>query len=186
MAFSATALLTAVTAALIHALRSSRRLRKLKDDNETLLALENVPRDAIDNLIRFIRELASDLITESDDPEHVVVQASRTRIRDGREIPGFLSYILPLADYRFYGIISFLKKEYPELTADELSVCALTCLGFSSEVSRYLMQMSNPASFYNMRSRIRRKLRNADCETTLDRQLESIVEELKKNFCISK
>lgn len=186
MACSATTLLIVVSAASIHILESRRHLKKLKDDNDTLLALEDVPRNAVDNLIHFIRELVSDLITGSADPEHAVIQVCRTRIHDGREIPGFLSYIQPLADYRCYGIISFLKKEYPALTFDELSVCALTCLGFPSDVSRYLMQMSNPASFYNMRSRIRRKLRRSDSETTLDRQLESIIEELKKNFCISK
>lgn len=66
-----------------------------------------------------------------------------------------LQYIV---NQKYYGIIDYLKSAYPELNKHDLDLCALMCFGFSQAGICYLYDYSDLGSFYNKRSRLRRKL----------------------------
>lgn len=59
---------------------------------------------------------------------------------------------------KYFGIIDHLMSLYPELTKHDLDLCALMCFGFSHTGICYLYDYSDIGSFYNKRSRLRRKL----------------------------
>lgn len=66
-----------------------------------------------------------------------------------------LQYIV---NQKYFGIIDHLKARYPELNKHDLDLCALMCFGFSHAGICYLYDYSDLGSFYNKRSRLRRKL----------------------------
>ena len=66
-----------------------------------------------------------------------------------------LQYIV---NQKYCGIIDYLKAQYPELNKHDLDLCALMCFGFSHAGICYLYDYSDLGSFYNKRSRLRRKL----------------------------
>lgn len=67
-----------------------------------------------------------------------------------------LQYIV---NRKYFGIIDHLKARYPDLNKHDLDLCALMCFGFSHTGICYLYDYSDLGSFYNKRSRLRRKLR---------------------------
>lgn len=173
--------------AVLYLIYQSVILRKKSDSRGAdYVSIQEIPRQAIYSLTQFSVSLIEDLLEMPPERAFETGRQRQSLICEGRDIPEFLTNAVTLADYQCYGIITHLRNNYPELTADELSVCAMICLGISSETSRTILKMSNPASFYNMRSRIRRKIDCTDDGTTLDKQLESIAGELKKNFFLSK
>ncbi len=66
-----------------------------------------------------------------------------------------LQYIV---NQKYFGIIDHLKAQYPDLNKHDLDLCALMCFGFSHAGICYLYDYSDLGSFYNKRSRLRRKL----------------------------
>lgn len=66
-----------------------------------------------------------------------------------------LQYIV---NQKYFGIIDHLKARYPDLNKHDLDLCALMCFGFSHAGICYLYDYSAQGSFYNKRSRLRRKL----------------------------
>lgn len=182
----ATGILCTTSITLFILLKNIRRRQSPEPESAFQEPVNEMQHHAIENINRFILKTIGDLAADDLNTANIL-EIPGKRIRyEGMDVPEFLSDIQTAADFSCCGIITHLRSSYPELTFDELSVCALTCLGFPSGISRQLMQMSNPASFYNMRSRIRHKIKCTDSDTTLDRQLKSIVEELKKNSFISK
>ncbi len=67
-----------------------------------------------------------------------------------------LQYVV---NQKYFGIIDHLKSQYPDLNKHDLDLCALMCFGFSHAGICYLYDYSDIGSFYNKRSRLRRKLR---------------------------
>ncbi len=59
---------------------------------------------------------------------------------------------------KYYGIIDYLKEHYPELNAQDLDLCALLSFGFSQAGICYIYGYSDIGTFYNKRSRLRKKM----------------------------
>lgn len=57
-----------------------------------------------------------------------------------------------------FGVIDYLKENYPELTAFDLDLCSLLCFGFSQNGIRMIYEHKNAYSIYNKRSKLRKKL----------------------------
>lgn len=57
-----------------------------------------------------------------------------------------------------YGIIDYLKSNYPALTNSDLNYCSMVCLGFSNNAIRMIYGHTNTMSIYNKRRRILNRL----------------------------
>lgn len=57
-----------------------------------------------------------------------------------------------------YGIIDYLKSNYPALTNSDLNYCSMVCLGFSNNAIRMIYGHTNTMSIYNRRRRILNRL----------------------------
>ena len=70
----------------------------------------------------------------------------------------FIDEILEVANVLNNGVITYLTKNYPELSKFELSYCGLVALGFPPESIRILYNHTHIHSLYTIRGRIKSKL----------------------------
>lgn len=84
-----------------------------------------------------------------------------------------LSDLQYVVNRKYYGVVDYLKAHYPELRKRDLDLCCLLCFGFSQHGICYLYNYEDIGSFYNKRSRLRKKL-----GLPPERTLESFIAEL--------
>lgn len=84
-----------------------------------------------------------------------------------------LSDLQYVVNRKYYGVVDYLKAHYPELRKQDLDLCCLLCFGFSQHGICYLYNYEDIGSFYNKRSRLRKKL-----GLSPERTLESFIAEL--------
>ena len=68
-----------------------------------------------------------------------------------------LSDLQYVVNRKYYGVVDYLKAHYPELRKQDLELCCLLCFGFSQHGICYLYNYEDIGSFYNKRSRLRKK-----------------------------
>lgn len=83
-----------------------------------------------------------------------------------------LSDLQYVVNRKYFGVVDYLKAHYPELRKQDLDLCCLLCFGFSQHGICYL-NYEDIGSFYNKRSRLRKKL-----GLPPERTLESFIAEL--------
>lgn len=69
-----------------------------------------------------------------------------------------LSDLQYVVNRKYFGVVDYLKAHYPELRKQDLDLCCLLCFGFSQHGICYLYNYEDIGSFYNKRSRLRKKL----------------------------
>ncbi len=84
-----------------------------------------------------------------------------------------LSDLQYVVNRKYFGVVDYLKVHYPELRKQDLDLCCLLCFGFSQHGICYLYNYEDIGSFYNKRSRLRKKL-----GLPPERTLESFIAEL--------
>lgn len=84
-----------------------------------------------------------------------------------------LSDLQYVVNRKYFGVVDYLKAHYPELRKQDLDLCCLLCFGFSQHGICYLYNYEDIGSFYNKRSRLRKKL-----GLPPERTLESFIAEL--------
>lgn len=84
-----------------------------------------------------------------------------------------LSDLQYVVNRKYFGVVDYLKAHYPELRKQDLDLCCLRCFGFSQHGICYLYNYEDIGSFYNKRSRLRKKL-----GLPPERTLESFIAEL--------
>lgn len=84
-----------------------------------------------------------------------------------------LSDLQYVVNRKYFGVVDYLKAHYPELRKQDLDLCCLLCFGFSQHGFCYLYNYEDIGSFYNKRSRLRKKL-----GLPPERTLESFIAEL--------
>lgn len=84
-----------------------------------------------------------------------------------------LSDLQYVVNRKYFGVVDYLKAHYPELRKQDLGLCCLLCFGFSQHGICYLYNYEDIGSFYNKRSRLRKKL-----GLPPERTLESFIAEL--------
>lgn len=84
-----------------------------------------------------------------------------------------LSDLQYVVNRKYFGVVDYLKAHYPELRKQDLDLCCLLCSGFSQHGICYLYNYEDIGSFYNKRSRLRKKP-----GLPPERTLESFIAEL--------
>lgn len=84
-----------------------------------------------------------------------------------------LSDLQYVVNRKYFGVVDYLKAHYPEQRKQDLDLCCLLCFGFSQHGICYLYNYEDIGSFYNKRSRLRKKL-----GLPPERTLESFIAEL--------
>lgn len=90
-----------------------------------------------------------------------------------------LAGICDLADYRYSGIVTYLRANYPDLNENDLKLCALLCFKPSSAGLMSLYSHNNTACYYNKRWRVMRRMHLPKGEYTLEEVLSEMVNYLE-------
>lgn len=92
-----------------------------------------------------------------------------------------LSEICTLADYRYFGIVTHLRSNYPDLTENDLKLCALLCFKPTAAGLMSLYSHNSPACYYNKRWRVMRHMHLPKGEYTLEGFLSEMVNHLESS-----
>ncbi|MEG0890928.1 MAG: tetratricopeptide repeat protein [Bacteroidales bacterium] len=90
---------------------------------------------------------------------------------------GDLQYVV---NKKYFGIIDYLKNNYPALTKTDLDFCSMLCFGFSSNAVRLIYGHTNMASVFTKRKKLRDKL-NLQTNIQIDTYIKNLKKELQKN-----
>lgn len=88
-----------------------------------------------------------------------------------------LSELQFVVNRKYHGMIDYLREHYPELNKHDLDLCGLMCLGFSQQGICFMYGYDDVGSFYNRRSRLRRKL-----QLPTDARIEEFIMDLRRRF----
>ena len=86
--------------------------------------------------------------------------------------------LLDVVNENYYHIIDQLKADYPNLIYEELALCAMICMGFSSSSIGIIFGNTKASSIYNRRYRLRKKL-NIPQDIQIETFLHNTIEMLK-------
>lgn len=168
-----------IVSAFIITLTNCLRLRKkhraeVRFLQQRLEEQEALPREVLDYTVRILDSLMETAALSGDNPQLLMTKLRRFIFTGDESRQGIIRYMQPIANFQCHGIVDLLRDINPRLTEDDLTFCSLLCLGFAPNSIQMLYGQSNPASFYNRRSRIRKKLGVTDN----DRSLESLLAEM--------
>lgn len=112
---------------------------------------------ALDHRLRGLGSLLEEAYLFENKPERFL-KTFKEYVHDSSSKDFAFSDLHYIVNKKFYGIIDYLKKTYPDLTESDLDLCSMICFGFSSNSIRQIYSHTNPDSIYNKRSKLRNKL----------------------------
>lgn len=144
--------------------------------------------EVLDYTVRILDSLMETAALSGDNSQLLMTKLRRFIFTGDESHQGIIRYMQPIANFLCHGIVNLLRDINPKLTEEDLTFCSLLCLGFAPNSIQMLYGQSNPASFYNRRSRIRRKLGLQDGDRSLESLLNEMVTELSdvRNTCLNK
>lgn len=139
------------------------RLHRQKKDLQDLLNFIVTEKKRVGPATRNLMDLLSDIANASaESGENHYLLAKRLHHillsprGEGRSIKGDYLY---LADLYNEGLLTWLRKEYPDLTSNEVVLCAMLTLGLEPPCISKVLGYDHEHTFYNKRAEIRKKLR---------------------------
>lgn len=90
-----------------------------------------------------------------------------------------------MADFRYRGVISDLRRDFPDLSQEDLMICSCICFNISMPVLSVYYGHGNDNSIYNRRCRLRRRLKLDDSGDSLKTFLMGRIRE-KEFFYLKK
>ena len=137
--------------------------------------------EALENRLESIRTLAEYAYKYGEISPQMFYSKFQEQITFSRNKNDSLSQdILEIADMLNNGFISYLRKQYPEMTKYDLAYCGLILLGFTPDSIRVLYNHTNIQSLYIIRSRIRTKMK-LDRKLCLEEYIISLCNKLGYN-----
>lgn len=89
---------------------------------------------------------------------HILYKRVRSYFAEGSSQWKFAAGSRALANAYFGGFASYLEEKYPSLTATEIQMCCLIALGANQACISLACGYEHPVTFYNRRTRIRKKM----------------------------
>jgi len=114
--------------------------------------------EIIDQVVGIVRELLEMAATSSVTQDLFMHRLSRHLFLHPKNPKSLIRHLDKLADFRYYGVITFLSENNYRLTQDDLILCSMICFDFSQAVISMLYGYSGNQSYYNRRNRLREKL----------------------------
>lgn len=125
--------------------------------------------------VEMIKEFVEFSRNYANNPEKLKYKFQRTISTDSFS-PTDWDLLLEGVNITGNGVISYLQRNYPELTEENLRYCALICAGFETDELAVLWDVNN-TSIYKRRTRLRQKLHlppNQDLKKFFDELMGSL------------
>lgn len=113
---------------------------------------------ALDSRLRGLGQLLEEAYLFPNKPERFL-RKFQEYVRDSTTKEFAFTDLRYVVNKKYYGIIDYLNKTYPDLSESDLDLCSMICFGFCSNSIRQIYAHTNPDSLYNKRSKLRNKLK---------------------------
>lgn len=127
----------------------------VKEQLDTRNEDERLLFEAIESRLAGLRSLMGSV---HDMKPSAFVAEFRNRMAVNPRAENALNDLQYVVNRKYSGIIDLLKSLHPALSAKDLDLCALLCFGFSQTGICYIYGYSDIGTFYNKRSRLRKKM----------------------------
>jgi len=114
--------------------------------------------EAIDLTVGIIKELSELAVTSSLQADPFIYRLTHRLLLDPSNPESVVHNFDTLADCRYYGVLSDLRDDNEKLSDEDILFCSLICFDFSPAVISMLYGHTHTQSYYNRRSRVRKRL----------------------------
>lgn len=146
----------------------------------SLMERERISNKAVDTVMEIYFSLLTVGAMHGTGGEPMRREMKRLLIVNPEEEGNMLNGICSLADSRYYGIITHLRKTYPQLNDNDLKLCSLLCFKPEAVGIMALYNHNNQACYYNKRWRVMRRMDLPKGKYNLEKFLDETVKELSE------
>ena len=137
-------------------------------------ALEFGDTRAIDSVVTVILEIMTSLAASGENSALLMKRLRKNFSFRNSNIHTLAGQITPISNRYCHGMLTRLKKKYPLLNQSDLDFCGMLSIGLSSAEISLAYGYDQPATFYNKRYKIRKKM-NLPASTDLEEYLRELI-----------
>lgn len=119
---------------------------------------DSLSNEAIDLTVGIVKELLDLAVTSSFKPDPFTYRLTQRMFVNPNRPESIVHNFDHLADCRFYGVLTDLRSSNGKLSDEDILFCSLICFDFSPAAISMLYNHTNSQSYYNRRSRLRKRL----------------------------
>lgn len=108
--------------------------------------------------MEIIVEIMSTLAASGENPSLLMRRLRRNFTVQNSNVQTLARHFSTISNRYCYGLTDCLKERYPLLSQSDLDFCSLLALGLSSAEISLAYGYDHPATFYNKRHKIRKKM----------------------------
>lgn len=132
-----------------------------------------------DSVVAVILEIMTSLAASGENTALLTKRLKKNFSFRNSNIHTLAGQITPISDRYCHGMLSRLKKKYPLLNQSDLDFCGMLSIGLSSAEISLAYGYDHPATFYNKRYKIRKKM-NLPASTDLEEYLRGLIIEAER------
>lgn len=138
----------------------NKEISELKNKLDVLLNKNNKNEIRLNEVmcekILYLQKIA-DITSLYDNNAELFLEKIKTTIINA-ERKTYFGELHEVVNDRFYGVVNYLKDNYPTLNEDEINLCCLICFGFNNNQISILFGHKNYNSIFTKRHKVRKKL----------------------------
>jgi len=159
---------------------SSSENELLSDSQEAQKMCHEVLHDTIETT----KSILDNAFLSGDNPQLLYIRIRKYLLLEPSNQESIVRNISKTANLYQSGIIEYIGKKYPTLNKEDLDFCSLITLGFPAHSIQLLYSHTNSSSYYNKRTRLRRKM-SITSEQNLETHIASLMHEMKNQGTVN-
>lgn len=160
------------------------KITRLRNQIRCLLihinALEFGDTRFVDAVVDVILEIMTSLAAGGENTALLTKRLRKNFSFQNSNIHTLAGQITPISNRYCHGMLSRLKKKHPLLNQSDLDFCSMLSIGLSSAEISLAYGYDHPATFYNKRYKIRKKM-NLPASTDLEEYLRELIIEAEQS-----
>lgn len=134
----------------------------------------------IDSVVAVILEIMTSLAASGENSALLTKRLRKNFSFQNSNIHTLAGQITPISNRYCHGMLTRLKKKHPLLSQSDLDFCGMLSIGLSSAEISLAYGYDHPATFYNKRYKIRKKM-NLPATTDLEEYLSELIIEAERS-----
>lgn len=143
-------------------------------------ALEFSDSRVIDSVVAVIQEIMTSLAASGENSVLLTKRLRKNFSFRNSNIHTLAGQITPISNRYCHGMLNRLKKRHPLLNQSDIDFCSMLSIGLSSAEISLAYGYDHPATFYNKRYKIRKKM-NLPASADLEEYLRELIIEAERS-----
>jgi len=140
---------------IVELVKTRRRLRSYVD---SVRVRDRSTNEAIDGTVAILKQLLELAVTSDFKSNPFLYRLVNKLLLPPNNPRSIFHHFDKVADCRYYGVLSEMRKKYGNLTEDDLLFCSFICFGFNPSAITLIYGHKNLQSYYNKRCRLRKRM----------------------------